>query len=201
MKKVLLILATLSLFLGACGAIAPAEEPTPALTGEDIQATAVSMAWTMAAQTMEAIPTATFTPIPPTATFTPAVTNTPVATMTPLFTATPLPSATSEGDPCNVILSGWEGRESRLLIQNEIPHPVTVSLFMYASDRGYCGYLSAYLDKKGSTALTIPIGYYSVSVWAQDGSSYSKYLDLGGILNPDKHTLYIKDGMLKFVGP
>ncbi len=201
MKKILLLLTALSLFLGACGAIAPTEEPTPALTGEDIQETAVAMAWTMAAQTIEAMPTETFTPLPPTPTFTPVFTATPIFTATPFATQTPLPSATPEGDVCNKILSGWEGKESKVLVINETKHPVGVSLFLYQSSRGYCGYLSATIDKKGSTTFTIPIGYYSVSVWAQDGSSYSKWLDLTGILNPDKHTLYIRDDKLKFVTP
>ena len=203
MKKVLLILTLLGLLVTACGATEPTAEPTPALTGEDIQATAVSMAWTMAAQTMEAIPTATFTPVPPTATFTPIATNTPIATVTPLVTNTPLPTATAEGggDPCNKILSGWEGRETYILVKNELKRTVGISLYLYQSDRGYCGYVSATIAGKGSTGFTLPIGYYSAYVWATEGSRYNKYLDLTGVLNPDKHELLIRDGGLKFIGP
>lgn len=202
MKKVLLILAALSLILSACGSdLAPTEEAAPVLTGEDVQATAVSMAWTMAAQTLAAMPTETFTPLPPTATFTPIATNTPIATPTPLVTNTPLPTATTEGDPCNKILSGWEGRETYILVKNELKRTVGVSLYLYQSDRGYCGYVSATIPGKGSTGFKLPIGYYSAYVWATEGSSYNKYLDLTGVLNPDKHELLVRDNGLKFIGP
>ena len=202
MKKALFILATLSLVLSACGAIAaPTEEAAPVLTGEDIHATAVSMAWTMAAETMAAMPTETFTPLPPTATFTPIATSTPIATATPLMTNTPLPTATSEGDPCNKILSDWSGKETYILVKNELKRTVGVSLYLYQSDRGYCGYVSATIAGKGSTAFRVPIGYYSAYVWATEGSSYNKYIDLTGVLNPDKHELLIRDNGLKFIGP
>ena len=201
MKKTVLILTLLSLFLGACGAIAPTEEPEPVLTGEDIQETAVAMAWTMAAETIAAMPTETFTPLPPTATFTPVFTATPVPTITPLFTATPLPTATSEGDPCNKILSGWSGRETYILVKNELKRTVGVSLYLYQSDRGYCGYVSATIAGKGAASFHVPVGYYSAYVWATEGSSYNKYIDLTGVLNPDKHELLIRDNGLKFIGP
>jgi hypothetical protein len=203
MKKVLLILATLSIMLSACGAATPTEETPPPLTGDDIQLTAVSMAWTMAAETIAAMPTATFTPLPPTATFTPEFTATPIATMTPLVTNTPLPTATAEGggDPCNKILSGWSGRETLIVVKNELKQTVGVSLYLYQSDRGYCGYVSKTIAGKGVSSFTLPIGYYSAYVWATEGSSYNKYLDLTGVLNPDKHELLIRDNGLKFIGP
>ena len=203
MKKALFILTLLSLLITACGVAEPTEEPAPVLTGEDIQATAVSMAWTMAAQTMEAIPTATFTPLPPTATFTPIFTATPISTATPLVTNTPLPTATAEGggDPCNKILSGWSGASSRVVVKNEMNRSVGVSLYLYESARGYCGYLSATLANKGSTTFTVPVGFYSIYAWALEGNSYNKYLDLGGIMNPDKHEVRIRDNGLKFIGP
>ena len=203
MKKVLFILIVLSLVLSACGATAPTEEPTPVITGEDIQATAVSMAWTMAAETIAAMPTATFTPLPPTATFTPIATNTPIATATPLVTNTPFPTATAEGggDPCNKTLSGWEGRETRIVVKNELKRTVGISLYLYKSDRGYCGYVSGTIAGKGVTTFTLPIGYYSAYAWATEGSSYNKYLDLTGVLNSDKHELLIRDEGLKFIGP
>ncbi len=126
MKKAFLILAVLSLFLGACGAeaIAPlAEEAAPAaeqITGEDIQETAIAMAWTMAAETIAAMPTETFTPLPPTATFTPVFTETPIPTVTPLVTNTPLPTATAEGgsDPCINFLCGCSAIQTYILLKN-----------------------------------------------------------------------------------
>jgi len=59
MKKVLYLVVLFGLLLTACGAKAP---PTP--DAAQVQASAVSMAFTMSAQTMAAQPTAT--PIPPT---------------------------------------------------------------------------------------------------------------------------------------
>lgn len=203
MKKALFILVVLTLLVSACGSdLVPTEEAAPELTGEDVQATAMSMAWTMAAQTQAAIPTATFTPVPPTATFTPVFTETPIASATPFATATSLPTATTEGDVCNKILSGWEGKESKLLLQNETKNDVSVSIYMYDNPtHDNCGYISAFLSGKSSATLTIPIGFYSVYVIAQDGSNYNKYQDLGGILNPDKHTIFIRKEGLKYVWP
>ena len=199
MKKLIFILAAFSLLLSACGGT-PAKETPPPLTGEDVQATAVSMAWTMAAQTQTAMPTATYTPVPPT--LTPTVTPIP-PTATLAITNTPLPTATSEKDACNKPLSGWEGRESKLLVVNETKSNVIVSIFLYQSARGYCGYLYTTLGKKQSTTFTVPVGYYSASVWTAEGEqpTFRHWLDLTGILNPDKHTLYIREDMLKFVGP
>jgi hypothetical protein len=196
MKKLILLVAALSLLLGACGGTSAAETPPP-LTGEDVEATAFAMAWTMAAQTQTAMPTATDTPVPPT--LTPTIT----ATFTPAITNTPLPTATKEKDECNKPLSGWEGKESKILVVNETKSTVVVSLFLYQSARGYCGYLSTTLTKKQSATFTVPIGFYSASVWTVAGEqpSFSHWLDLTGVLNPDKHTLYIRDNKLKFVTP
>ena len=91
MKKIIFLFMALSLLLNAC---TPAEETPPRLTDEDIQATAISMAWTMAAQTIEAMPT----PLSPTATYMPAPTATQTieAMPTPLSpTATYMPAPTA----------------------------------------------------------------------------------------------------------
>ncbi len=198
MKKLIFVLAALGLVLSACGGSTKVE--TPALTGEDVEATAFAMAWTMAAETQTAMPTATNTPLPPT--LPPTATLIP-ATATPAVTNTPLPTATKEKDECNKPLSGWEGKESKILVVNETKSTVVVSLFLYQSARGYCGYLSTTLNKKQSTTFTVPIGFYSASVWTVAGEqpSFSHWLDLTGVLNPDKHTLYIRDNKLKFVTP
>ncbi len=195
MKKLIFILAVFSLLLGACGGT-PVEETPPPLTGEDVQATAVSMAWTMAAQTIAAMPTETFTPVLPT--FTPTFTPIPPTT-TLAVTNTPIPSATPEKDVCNKLLSGWSGAESKILVVNETKSTVIVSIYLYQSARGYCGYLSATLGKKQSTSFAVPVGFYSASVWTAAGEqpTYNRYLDLTGVLNPDKHTLFIRDNKLK----
>jgi len=154
----------------------------------------------MAAETQAAVPTATNSPVPPT--LTPTITLIP-ATVTPMMTNTPLPTATKDKDECNKPLSGWSGKESKVLVVNETKKTVVVSLFLYQSSRGYCGYLSATLNKKQSTVFTIPIGYYSASAWTVAGEqpSFRHWLDLTGILNPDKHTLLIREDKLKFITP
>lgn len=87
MKQIMLVLIFLAALLAACG---PA--PTPAPT-EDVNATIMAMAGTIAAETLTAQPTATLlptetvtaTPPPPTDTTTPTPTimPTPTGTMTP----------------------------------------------------------------------------------------------------------------------
>ena len=202
MKKIIFILATLSLVLSACGGT-PAEETPPPVTSEDIQATAISMAWTMAAQTQAAIPTETFTPLPPTATFTPVFTETPIFTATPVMTNTPLPTATVEKDACNKALSEWEGKETEILVVNETDRAVVISLFLYHHTHGYCGYRSATIAKHLRTTFILPVGYYSASAWEAPGEypSLNHYLDLTGVLNPDQHILYIKEDKLQFATP
>lgn len=203
MKKTLLLLTALSLLLGACGAVAPTEEPTPALTGEDIQTTAVSMAWTMAAQTIEAMPTETFTPIPPTETFTPTFTFTPEFTPTPLFTNTPLPTATQEG---GISLCKWEGVSTRLLVVNDTKATASVSIYMTAgsNDKGYgdCYLVVPLLGKKQSAQIAAPMqGYYYVYAW-MSGNDKNWSVEGGlGTNNPDKHEIHLTETGIKILNP
>lgn len=210
MKKMLLLLTALNLLLGACGAAAPTEEPTPVLTGDDIQNTAVAMAWTMAAQTIEAMPTATFTPLPPTATFwptfteTPAITNTPEFTPTPLLTSTPVPTATQEG---GISLCKWDGESTRLLVVNDTKATATVSIYMTAgsNDKGYgdCYLVVPILAKKQSVQITAPKqGYYYIYAWLDDGKGKQWSVSGGlGTNNPDKHEIHLTETSVKILNP
>ena len=205
MKKMLFILAAMSLFLGACGAAAPTAEPTPALTGDDIQATAVSMAWTMAAQTIAAMPTETFTPVPPTETFTPEPTFTPAFTATPLFTATPFPTATKESTGIS-LCSGWEGQSVNLLIVNDTNATANISLYLTAGSnpRGYddCYFVVPQLGKNQSASISGPYqGYYYI--FAYMASNNKKWSVEGGFgtNNPDKHEIHLTDTGIKVIGP
>ncbi len=202
MKKIIFILATLSFILSACGGT-PVEETPPPVTGEDIQTTAISMAWTMAAQTQTAIPTETFTPLPPTETFTPVFTATPLFTATAEMTNTPLPTATVKKDACNKALSEWGGTETKILVVNETDSAAVISLFLYQHAHGYCGYRSATIAKHQRTTFVLPVGYYSASAWEAPGETqhFNYYLDLTGVLNPDLHTLYIRKDKLQFATP
>lgn len=203
MKKVILALATLSLMLSACGAVTPAEEAPPALTGDDIQATAISMAWTMAAETIAAIPTNTFTPVPPTATFTPAFTPTPPFTPTPLFTVTPLATAIPEKDRCDQLLSNWVGTASRILFVNETKNDVTISIYLSPDNsENQCGYFYVPpLAKKQSTSISVPYGTFYVYAWASGNTNFSLSANGYRINNPDKHEVHIRDNMIKWIGP
>jgi hypothetical protein len=205
MRKIILIFAALGLLLSAC---TPAEETPPPLTGEDIQATAISMAWTMAAQTMAAIPTATYTPVPPTATFTPVFTATPIFSPTPLFTATPLATATTDKDRCDQVLSGIAAATTKLRIVNQTKNSVSVSLYLAPNNaENQCGYIPVYgtpLAKNADTSVQVPYpgGYtYYVYAWASGDTNFSLSGGPYTINNPDKWEVYIRDNGLKFVGP
>ncbi len=200
MKKLVLILAVLSLSLSACAGAAATEAP-PELTGEDIQATAVSMAWTMAAQTMAAMPTATFTFTPPPPTETPLP---PTATLVPTL-AVPTATNTAEASACSTIVSGWEGEATKLLFVNETKGDVTISLYLAegSNPRGYCGnFYVPPLSKNQSTAISVPMrGVYYVYAWVSAKTNYSLSGGPFRTNNPDKHEIQIKEGQIKFVGP
>ena len=199
MRKLIFILAIFGILLSACSAT-PTEETPPPITAEDIQATAISMAWTMAAQTQAAIPTATNTPVPPTET----PTETPVPpTVTPAITNTPLPTATSEKDPCDKPLGEWSGTATKILVMNETKTTVNVSLYLYSNYAGYCGWVVGQIAGNQSQMFALPAGYYYASAFTAQGEqpAFQAGLDLTGVLNSDKHTLHIMQGSLKFVGP
>ena len=199
-KKIIFIFMTLSLLLSAC---TPAEETPPPLTGDDIQATAISMAWTMAVQTMEAMPTATFTPLPPTATFTPAFTATPIFSPTPLFTPTPLATATKDGEI--KMLYAWEGDSTRLLFVNNTKGTATISLYLSegSNARGYYGYIPVpVLQKNGSAVISAPKqGYYYVFAWMAEGDTKKSIQGNFGTNNPDKHEVHLSMNGVKIIGP
>ncbi len=210
MKKTILILAALSFFMGACGAknAAPsADEATSAaeaqLTGADIQETAVAMAWTMAAETLAAMPTETFTPLPPTATFTPVFTATPVPTATPLFTATPLPTATSEEEI--KMLYSWEGASTSFVIFNDTKATASVSIYLVegTNPRGYYGNLAGvYLNKRQSTRISAPhVGTYCFWAWMSSSDKNWSVDGCMGVSNPDKNEVHLTENGIKFVGP
>ena len=82
-------IAAITMIISACGA-----EPVPTMSAVDVQLTAVAAAFTVVAQTQEAIPTAT--PLPPTetASATPLPTNTSASlpTLQATFTPAPIPA-------------------------------------------------------------------------------------------------------------
>lgn len=166
-------IAILSLLVSACGGT-PAE---PTKSPEDIQATAVAAAFTIVAETQAAIPTNT--PVPPTNTPIPTSppTNTPLPlptlvdlsssspTAVPTFTTQPSASSGATADPCNGVLTSWQGPSANLnLAYDYSPQgkedKVVVSLWVM-SDRGECGFLA---DLSSG-----PVGQYSAAAFV-DGT-------------------------------
>jgi len=89
-----IISVSLIAIISACG---PAPEPT--VSAEAIRDTAVAQAWIAMTQTQVAMPTATFTPVPPT--FTPAPSITPFPTLQPVLPASgPAIGITPTLNPC-----------------------------------------------------------------------------------------------------
>ncbi len=204
MKKTIIILAALSIILSACTGAAP-EEEVPVLTSEDIQATAVSMAWTMAAQTQTAMPTPTFTPVPPTATFTPAFTPTPIFTPTPLFTVTPVSTATKEST--GVSICNWTGEATTLYFVNDTKAtvgPISLYLSPGSNPKGYgdCYIIVPNLGKFGSASVSAPMkGYYFVYAYVDTGKKQFSTQAGFSTNNPDKHEIHFRESDIKIVGP
>ena len=172
-RNALIIGVVFSLFATACGA-----QATPTANPVDIQHTAEAAAFTMVAQTLESMPSAT--PLPPTETHIPTLvaTNTPLPTLTPdalgtvptaagitpaanIPTFTPQASSGSGQDPCNQPLTAWDGPTATFTIVNETKPQGTIVLSMYVvTELGQCGYLAIYGD-----SFSGPIGQYSAGAF------------------------------------
>lgn len=181
-QNALIIGVVLSLLISACGA-----QATPTANPVDIQHTAEAAAFTMVAQTQQAIPTAT--PLPPTetATLTPLPTLTPLASptldalnSTPVgLTITPqaniptfTPQASGSGqDPCNQPLTAWEGPSASLHVVNETRPQGTIILSLYVvTELGQCGYLYVTGD-----SITGPIGQYSAGAFVTGRQNFKVF--------------------------
>lgn len=160
----------LSLLLVACGA----EQP-PTLTSADVGATAQSAAFTMVAQTQQALPTDT--PIPPTDT--PTATPLPTETATATPTIDPLlPTATFTLDPnataisqnnCDKVLAEWQVPTIKIIVENETQPKGTITLGLYVETAlGECGYIPVY----GNSASG-PEGYYSAFAWVAGKKNFT----------------------------
>lgn len=161
MNRIPLILLVLGLLLSACG---PKAAPTMSMV--DIQNTAIVMAFTMAAETIQAIPTAT--PIPPTET--PTETPLPTATL-PLMLITPSPTmvrvastSTTSSSGCQPLVN-WEGKTAKLQLKTDTKQQVKLSLTAYAPSGDCLGYL--YYTFKSPMTVSVPLGNYSAFAWIE----------------------------------
>jgi hypothetical protein len=197
MKRSIFMIFLVSALLSACG---PKATPTP--DPADVQATAVAMAWTMAAQTQAAIPTAT--PVP-TDTPTPPPTETPLPTPTLEAISLPQssePTASSGKDPCDQPLPhDVTGPKSPVVIKNQANGPVTLSLYLNKTAFGECGYIAFNIAKNDSVSTELPQGCYSAYGW-QTGNKPSTPAGSGLCMNnTDKWEMIVKDNIVTLNSP
>ncbi len=164
MKKVLPLVLGLAVLLAACG-----PQAAPTIDAASVQASAVAMAFTMAAETQAAIPTATETPIP---TETPTLPPpTPTFELPAFPTAQPTATTASSGGACSGPLTpGWGGPAINLHIENLTKGSLTLSLYLNETPFA-CGYVSPTIGAKGKVQLTLPEGCYWPSVYINDPKS------------------------------
>lgn len=198
MKKVLPLILVLTALVAACG-----PKAAPTMDAASVQASAVAMAYTMAAQTQAALPTATFTP-QPTVTFTPAP-------PTPTFFALPtiptvLASPTKAGDgPCyHAMMPDPPGRKFTLRVWNTNKAPVTGNVCLYddLSNHQVTGIIGISLGKNADVILTVPQGCYSAFFWVNDPKSPSQASGNGLCANNgDKWTIKITANNAQMLPP
>ena len=209
--KFLPIIMILAVLLSACGA-----EPVPTMSPEDVQNTAVAAAFTVVAQTQEALPTAT--PLPPT--------STPTQTSLPTNTPLPLPTqptsatiaatigatsavsnvTTNNGnatvDPCSTRILSYspKGKPTTIRIANTTKAEVKVSLYLNeTAGHGECGYRSYTLSKNNDVVITDLVqGCYNILAWSDNPKIRVNAYGGGCINNPDKWTFEISEGNIKF---
>ena len=201
--KFLTFTVLLAVLMSACGA-----EPVPTMSPVDVQNTAVAAAFTVVAQTQEAIPTST--PLPPT--------NTP--TETPLPTNTPLSLPTSETlaattvantgntnanatvDPCSTRILSYspKGKPTTIRIANTTRAEVKVSLYLNeTAGHGECGYRSYTLSRNNDVVITDLVqGCYNILAWSDDPRTRVNAYGGGCVNNPDKWTFEITENSIRF---
>lgn len=184
-RNVLIVGAIFMLLASAC-----APQAAPTANPADVQETAQAAAFTMVAETQQALPTST--PVPPTATVTSPPTSTPpplptldtqgtpataAGTQTtpgtspllpsalPTLTAQPAPQSsggtTNNQDICNQPLTSWQGPTANFSITNQTQPSGTIILSMFVqTDFNQCGYLVITGD-----SFSGPIGNYSAGAF------------------------------------
>jgi hypothetical protein len=193
MKHLLFEILVVSLLISGCGQKTPA---SPTLSVADMQSTAMSMAWTLAAQTMAAIPTATSTPIPPTDTPLPI----PTATIRHIPTLPLVPPTNTPGGGCNQPLTHWLGLSTTLNIENETKGDVVLSIYYSETPKGECGYMG-YNFGGGGTSVTVPLGCFFAYAWVSGKKNFTTQGGPFCINNPDKWLLIIRENGIVLKAP
>ena len=199
MKHITLIslIFILAITISACGA-----QPVPTINAADVQHTAEAAAFTMVAQTQEAIPTATPTEIP---TNTPLPTDTPAVSPTVATLGATVPTiapTSSNTDPCatRVLSYSPKGRDTIIRIANLTRAQVTVSVYLNeTAGAGECGYRSYTLSKNGDVVITDLVqGCYNLWAWSSDNKVHVNASGFGCLNNSDKWTFEISENSIKF---
>ena len=169
-RNIFAVSVVLILLVSAC-----APKAAPTVNPVDIQNTAQAAAYTMAAQTIQAmptntpVPTETPSPIPlPTDTVPPLPTIGTPATLSPGVTLpTSLPALTPQSpsgsgnsqDPCNQALTTWQGPTANFTIAHAKNETIVLSMYV-VTDMGQCGYLVINGD-----SFSGPAGQYSAGAF------------------------------------
>ena len=192
-KSIFVISILVIAALTACG-----PEPTPTLSVEDAQNTAIAAAWAALTQTQAAMPTATETPIPPT----PTLTFTPPPTFTPFPTVVPatLPD-TSATDPCNEPPPAEpKGKLVKVMFLNKSDSTVNLSFGMTKeNDQKECGTYSFTIGRYEEPEVTVLAGCYWGWGWVLDPPSIAKTPDVLCVTDTSKTTsIWITSEVISF---
>ena len=165
MKKIVPLIMLIAAVLTACGG-----KPTqPAVNPADVQASAVAMAFTFAAQTQAAVPTATVAPPTGTATFTPLAS--PTTFSFPTFPVAQHTATTIAGaDPCNGPMAPEPGGPKiNLGVQNKTKAKVTLSMWLKPTPFS-CGFVNLVVGARDSVTSynVMPEGCWWPSVYITD---------------------------------
>jgi len=162
MKRILFMVVLLA--LSACTPAAPTIDPA------QIQASAIAAASTMIAMTLAAVPTPTAT-IPPSPTPLPSPTFEPLPTLD--FSAQPTAAVPVSGtalDPCTdpkanpVMAAKPAGPKTTVKIENQNKGPLTLSVWLYKTPFGECGWRTYSLGSHQTMTVTdLPQGCYFAS--------------------------------------
>lgn len=165
MKKIVSTIMFLTILVTAC---TPKQPAGP--SAEEVQASAVALAFTISAATMNAIPSATLPPPTDAATVTPLASPTTFVfpTLPQLTTATPT-KISGSGCETAILNLGAGGPKTFLLIKNLTAGSLTFSLYLTENDFA-CGWVPgvSFIAAHDSVGVTVPNGCYYPSAYVND---------------------------------
>ncbi|MCJ7723709.1 MAG: hypothetical protein MUP03_06215 [Anaerolineales bacterium] len=186
MKHISIYSLLFVIILSACGqAVTPTTEPV------DIQATAIVLASTMAAQTGASIPTTIL--VPPTATPKPRPTRTATSLLPTLSSSLSITPTNTTSGGCNQALVSWEGPSTNLTLGNETKQDIGLSLSV-TTPMGECGYL--WYTYKNPITVTVPVGCFSAFAYVGKKSTVSGY----DCINESNWSVIVKNDRIVFKG-